>query len=162
MALGEDSALQRLQESARRDRDEDLADISRLRGADLIDSPEKKLRTGLAFRKFDARDAGLRAQRDAPDVALLAPPVGPLTDDPSSVLVFARVKEGPKELVARCGIRVGSTTTYLALVEEAVRRHSPAAWDRLQFFPVVVNTSVCVLKVILCQQVPKSNAATRR
>ena len=30
--------------------------------------------------------------------------------------------------------------TYLALVEEAVRRHSPSDWDRLQLFPVTVDT----------------------
>ena len=141
MVLGEDSALQRMRESAQRDRDEDLADISRMRDVNFVDSPAKKMRMERVLRDFDARCADLRAQRDAPDLAHLAPSVVSPTHDTSSVFVFPRVKVGAKELVSHCGIRAEPTMTYLALVEETVRRHSPSDWDRLQLFPVIVDTS---------------------
>ena len=65
-----------------------------MRDVNFVDSPEKKMRMERVLRDFDARDADLRAQRDAPDVA--HSPVVPPTDDPSSVLVFPRVKEEGK------------------------------------------------------------------
>ena len=111
---------------ARRDRDDDLDDLHRMLAGGAIDSPEKRARTIRVRSEFDVArrelNMQLRVKQDLQE------------------FVNVRAKKGPKELVPRRGLVSESTATYLDLAESALRSSSTGDWERLQSYPMIVET----------------------
>jgi hypothetical protein len=132
-----DEEYRRRRDLARRDRDDDLDDLRRMLADGDIDSPGKRARTTRVQNEFDAARRELNVQlRDAPSVGAVATAA---LEHGSKEFVYVRVKEGPKELVPRRGLVSESFTTYLDLAESALCSSS-ADWERLQSYPMIVET----------------------
>ena len=113
-------------DSARRDRDDDIDDPSRMMAGGNIDIPDKRARTSRVHNDFDAARCELNIQlRDASSVGAAATAVleqGPIE------FVCVRVKEDPNELIPRYDLVSESLSTYLDLTESVLRSSSTGNW----------------------------------
>ena len=134
--MSSDDEYRHRRDSARRDRQDDLDDLCRVLAGGGIDSPEKRARANRMHDDFDAAKRELNIQlHDASSVGAVA--TAALEQAPKE-FVYLRVKEGPGELIPRCGSLSKSFTTYLDLAESALRSSLAESWGRLRSYPMVI------------------------